>query len=71
MIFDSNIGFTFSFDDFKISYTDIEYQKALDGFNNSFYSKIISLIKKTDLNPDESSDLQIISKYIGNIDALR
>ncbi|WP_336690451.1 MULTISPECIES: hypothetical protein [unclassified Chryseobacterium] len=70
MLFDSNIGFTFSFDDFKISYTDIEYQKALDGFNNSFYSKIISLIKKTDLNTEENDDLKIISRYIGNLDAL-
>ena len=71
MLFDSNIGFTFSFDDFKVLYTDTEYQKAIDGFNNSFYSKIISLVNKDDLNTEEYNDLQIISKYIGNLDALK
>lgn len=71
MLFDSNIGFTFSFDDFKVSYTDTEYQKAIDGFNNSFYSKIISLLHKDELSVEDNNDLQMISKYIGNLDALK
>ncbi|MGE8533290.1 MAG: hypothetical protein ACN6OJ_01750 [Chryseobacterium sp.] len=70
MLFDSNVGFTFSFDDLKISFTNTDYQKAFEGFNNSFYTKIISLVRKTDLNIEESNDLKIITKFIGNPDAL-
>ncbi|MDF2931537.1 MAG: hypothetical protein K0R36_868 [Chryseobacterium sp.] len=70
MLFDSNIGFTFSFDDFKVSFTSIDYAKAFEGFNNVFYDRIIFLLKKSDLTTQENADLQTISRYISNIDAL-
>lgn len=70
MNFDSNIGFTFSFDDFKVSYTSIEYENAFIGFNKVFYDKIISLLKQTDLTPEEVDDLNFIRDLVGNLDAL-
>ncbi len=71
MTFDSNIGFTLSFDDFKISYTSIDYEKAFSGFNNSFYNKIISLVKKKSLLLEEENELKFINNLIGNINALK
>jgi hypothetical protein len=71
MIFDSNRGFTFSFDDFDISYTNSDYEKAFSGFNNCFYNKIISLRKKKLLSPQNESELKLISNLIGNIDELK
>lgn len=67
MIFNSSIGFTFSFDDFRIEYTDIEYAKALNGFHDLFYNKLIKLLKnKADLNVQDAKDLATIEPLIGN-----
>ena len=71
MNFNSNNGFTFSYDDIRIEFTDIEYDKALKGFYDAFYRKIILLANTSDRNEEEQQDWNIVSKLIGNPDALK
>jgi hypothetical protein len=71
MTFDSNKGFTFSFPDLNVQNTDIVYNKALEGFYDSFYSKIIGVINTKDPNEEEQRDLYTIEKLITNPDALK
>lgn len=71
MIFDLKVGFTFSFDDFNIDYTNIDYEKAFLGFNNKFYEKIKFLLSKSNLSNEEQQYFKIVSGLIGNIDLLK
>ena len=71
MNFDSNKGFTFSFADFNIEYTDTEYQSAYNGFQMAFYDKLIRLINTPDLINQDFGDWENIKKLIGNPDALK
>lgn len=68
--FNSNTGFTISYSDFRIENTNIEYTKALKGFNNEFYSKIKYLAKAEFKNDEEQKDWEIGKKLIGNPDFL-
>lgn len=69
--FDSNTGFTFSFPDFRVEFTDIEFNRAKEGFYNSFNSKLKYLANKDLVREDERKDWEAVSKLIGNPDALR
>lgn len=68
--FNSNNGFTFSYSDFRVEHTDIEYYKALKGFYNTFYSKLIYLAKTDTKNEEEQKDWEAGKKLIGNPDLL-
>ena len=68
--FNSNNGFTFSYPDFRIQNTDIEYFKALKGFYNAFYIKLKHLAKTDIKNEEEQKDWEAGKKLIGNPDLL-
>jgi hypothetical protein len=68
--FNSNTGFTFSYPDFRVEHTDIEYNKSLKGFYNSFYSKLKYLAKTDIKNEEEVKDWEAGKKLIGNPDLL-
>lgn len=68
--FNSNTGFTISYSDFRIENTNIEYTKALKGFNNQFYSKLKYLAKADFKNDEEQKDWEAGKKLIGNPDLL-
>ncbi len=70
MIFDSNIGFTLSFEDCGVEYTDTEFNLALKGFHNAFYNKILTLKEKTDLSISEAKEFRVIRELVSNIEAL-
>lgn len=70
MIFNSNKGFTILFEDFNVEFTDIEYQKALDGFYDVFYNKLINLAANRQRNVEEENDWLNVCKLIGNVEAL-
>lgn len=69
--FNSSIGFTFSYPDFRVENTDIEYHKALKSFYNAFYGKLKYLATKEELNEEEQKDWQVAKKIIGNTDVLK
>ncbi len=69
--FNSETGFTISFDDFRIDYTDIEYAKTLKGFYTIFYEKIIYLANTIEKKEEEQRDWDVVKKLIGNPDALK
>jgi len=69
--FNSNIGFTFSYPDFRIEKTDIEYHKALKNFYNAFYEKLKYLASTETKNEEELKDWDVAKKLIGNPDALK
>jgi hypothetical protein len=69
--FNSESGFRFSFDDFQIENTDIEYEKGLDGFYNQFYEKTIHIINLEEKEKQGMNEYSIIKKLINNPDALK
>lgn len=69
--FNSETGFTISFEDFRIEHTDIQYDKTLKGFYTFFDNKIKHLLKTEDKNEEEQKDWDAIHKLIGNPDALK
>ena len=69
--FDSKNGFQFSFDDFQIESTNVEYQKGLNNFHLLFYNKVIHLARKEDRNEQEEQSWASIEKLIGNPDKLK
>jgi len=69
--FDSNKGFTFSFPDLNIQNTDVVYNKALEGFHNTLYNKIIAVINAKEPNEEEQRDWTVVKKIITNPDALK
>ncbi len=71
MTFDSNKGFAFSFPDLNILNADITYNKALEGFYNTFYDKIISVINAKEPNEEEQRDWNVVIKLIANPEALK
>lgn len=70
VIFNSEKGFKFAFEDFNLDYTDIEYERGLNGFYVKFYEKAIQLAKSEDKNDQDLKDWEIIKKLIGNPDEL-
>ncbi len=69
--FDSNTGFTILFTDFRVEFTDIEFNRAKEGFYNSFNRKLRYLANNDLIIEDERKDWEAVSKLIGNPDALR
>lgn len=69
--FNSNNGFTFSYPDFRVEKTEIEYHKALKEFYNTFYSKLKYLANTETKNEEEQNDWNVGKKLIGNPDALK
>lgn len=70
MNFDSNKGFTFSFADLNIQNTDTGYQKALEGFHNSFYKQLKKLANVSDDDLSNQKDLDEANRIINNLKAL-
>jgi hypothetical protein len=64
--FDSMTGFTFSYPDFRVEATEIEYYKALKSFYNSFYIKLKYLANNEPKTVDEQRDWDVGNKLIGN-----
>ena len=69
--FNSTNGFTFSYPDFRVEYTEVEYHKALKGFYNTFYNKLKRLSETEIKNEDDQKDWDIVKKLIGNPGALK
>ncbi len=69
--FASDKGFTISFEDFRIEYNDIEYEKTLKGFYSTFYQKLKSLANNLERNEEEQRDWEAVEKLLGNPDTLR
>ncbi|MEP7169557.1 MAG: hypothetical protein ABI855_09340 [Bacteroidota bacterium] len=69
--FNSSVGFTFSYPDFRVENTDIQYHKALKSFYNAFYGKLNFLAAKEERNEEEQKDWEVAKKLIGNTDALK
>lgn len=67
--FNSTTGFTFSFSDFGIENTEIDYNKAFKGFHNAFYNKLKRLAVIETKNENEQRDWDVVKKIIGNPDA--
>lgn len=70
MNFDSNKGFTFSFDDLDIQNTDTGYQKALDGFHNIFYHRLKELANAGDKDFSNQKDIEVANRIVTNLKAL-
>lgn len=68
--FNSESGFKFTFDDFKIETTDTEYERGLIKFHTDFYQKILTLKKSDRKFEQEQRDWIVINRLIGNIDAI-
>lgn len=68
--FNSNSGFTIAYSDFRIENTNVEYNKALKGFYNEFYSKLKYLAKADFKNDEQQKDWEAGKKLIGNPDLL-
>jgi hypothetical protein len=68
--FDSNSGFTISFDDLNVTITGAEYGKALIAFQEILYKRIKILINSQLVPEADQNDLAIIKKLITNPDAL-
>lgn len=64
--FNSDNGFTFSYPDFRVENTDIDYFKALKGFYNAFYNKLKYLAKTDTKKEEEQKDWEAGKKLIGN-----
>lgn len=69
--FNSETGFTISFEDFRIEHTDIEFAKTLKGFHTIFYEKIMYLANTIEKKEEEQRDWDVVKKLIGNPDALK
>ena len=70
MNFNSNIGFTFSFADLNIQHTDTSYQKALEGFYNSFYDRLKELANTKQEDFSNQNDLEVANRIINNLKAI-
>lgn len=70
--FNSDKGFTISFEDFNLEYMSVEFEKTLSGFYKTFNDKILSIISKSADNRsgEEQRDYEFIRKYIENPEAL-
>lgn len=64
--FDSENGFRFYFDDFRVEFTDIEYENGLKQFYQLFYNKIVSLANVENRKQEEEQDWNYIKGLIGN-----
>lgn len=71
MSFDSESGFTFSFDDLDVAYTGTEYDKAYKGFQDAFYMRLTAVVNTTNESEIDEKNLQFIKKLINNPDALK
>lgn len=69
--FNSDTGFTITFDDFRVEYTDIQYDKTLKCFYTLFYEKIVHILRIDDRNLEEQKDWDAIRRLIGNPEALK
>jgi hypothetical protein len=71
--FNSDSGFAFAFEDMQIEYLDTEFHRGLTGFYMIFYERVIYLINKNEKERSEKEhkDYEVISRLIGNPDALK
>jgi hypothetical protein len=69
--FDSNNGFTFSFEDLQVEITDVEFKRGLTGFYTNLYDRFVTISEAGSKNPENRKDLEIIQKLLGNSDLLR
>ncbi|MDD4554437.1 MAG: hypothetical protein PHP04_09570 [Bacteroidales bacterium] len=71
VLFTSDTGFTITFQDFRVDYTDIEFEKTLRAFYNVFYLKVKRLASTTEKTEEEQRDWDIVKKIIGNPEVLK
>ncbi|MBD98252.1 MAG: hypothetical protein CMO34_00265 [Verrucomicrobia bacterium] len=69
--FDSESGFTITFEDLNIAHSEIEFQKTLEGFYNEFHNKLKYLVNSKELLVKEQQELDTLNKLIGNIDSFK
>jgi hypothetical protein len=69
--FDSGRGFTFAFEDFRIAFTDIEFNKAKEGFYNLFNQRLRYLANLDLTHDEDQGDWEVVTRLIGNTDALK
>lgn len=70
VVFNSEIGFTVSFEDLRIEHTDIEFQKTLKDFQTLLFNKVVTLANNTHKTEEEQRDWEVVKKLIGNPDVL-
>ena len=70
VIFNSDKGFTFSFDDLSIEHTDIDYNKGLTTLYTKLFEKLVAVIN-TDPKSANSSDIKTVARLINNTQSLK
>jgi hypothetical protein len=70
ILFTSDFGFKFTFDDINIGFSSIDYNEGLQGFHDRLYDRIIKLINIKTLSDNDKKDFDIINGLIGNLNAL-
>jgi hypothetical protein len=71
VLFDSENGFSFSFDDLEIENVNVEYEKGLKDFYAKFYNKVLNLARNDNKSEKDLKAWSSIEKLIGNPDKLR
>ena len=71
VVFNSEIGFTVSFEDLRIEYTDVEYSKTLKDFQTLLFNKVVTLANNTHKTEEEQRDWEVVKRLIGNPDSLK
>ena len=71
VIFNSENGFTFCFDDLKIEKTETEYHKGLSSFFKLLYDRIINLCNLDVMTENDYRDFTIVKKLINNTEELK
>jgi hypothetical protein len=71
VLFNSDDGFTISFDDFGVQYRDTRFDKTLKGFYDLFYFKVKNLVNTSDKIDQDLKDWEVIKKLLQNPEALK
>jgi len=70
VIFNSDTGFQFSFDDAKVSCTDLDYGKGLTHFSALLYDKIMDLYQVEDKTTAQQKEWKRLKKMINEKDLI-
>jgi hypothetical protein len=70
VLFTSEHGFRFTFEDLRIENTDIQYQRGLVEFYNKFYQRLVELANTFEKNEQEQFEWEIVKKLINNPNSL-
>jgi hypothetical protein len=64
--FDASRGFTFSYDDLKISHTDTDYAQGLQVFYGQFYDRLMAITRQYSLDKKSSTEWTIITRLLND-----